>query len=333
MGNNEVTVDKVERLINLTAILRSNRPVSIERLLDTVYYHLQGRVEAESIRKMFERDRDSLRELGIIIETVPLEDGEGGYIISSGTYLPNLDFSPEERIALVQASRFFTGSGTPLSGPSHSAMVKMAFDGESAKESPRVHWVGVSRNKRLLGPIFDGIKKQKNLVFSYRSLNSEKPVERKVSPYGLINRFGYWYLVGRSHLRDEIRSFKLDRITSKVKVLNKESRKPDFKVPEDFDIKDQTTWDWKPEKTIAKVLFESRLAFTSISIRGGEVKSQRKRKDGLQVTYLVEDSETFIGSILDIGTEAQIISPQEFQDTVKKKLKRIVKSMKGKAVG
>lgn len=53
---------------------------------------------------------------------------------------------------------------------------------------------------------------------SYRSADGVD-TERDFDPYGLAYRGGRWYAVGRCHLREELRSFRLDRVRQ-VQPLN-----------------------------------------------------------------------------------------------------------------
>jgi len=68
----------------------------------------------------------------------------------------------------------------------------------------------------------------------YRAWNTEV-TERMLDPYGLVCREGFWYTVGYCHLRNDLRSFRLDRI------LAVEMREETFTAPCDFDCLDYVT--------------------------------------------------------------------------------------------
>ncbi|MCG2796074.1 MAG: WYL domain-containing protein [Actinomycetia bacterium] len=330
-------MEKIERLINLTAyLLESGRPVTFGRLCRTVYADVSSKGPA--LHRMFERDKDELREMGIEVRAETLEpEGETGYTIPRDEYyLPHLELSPAERVALTMVSRLFLGSGTPFSGPAHSALLKFAFDvegGVDADAVPHVHWVGVPRDRRLLNAILDGLTGHKDLRFSYRSMGSSEPVQREVSPYGLFNRRGSWYLVGRCHLRREVRSFKLDRVTSPIEVNRKKPHKPDFEVPDSFDLRSETRWEW-PGGTggvSARVRFEPRLAY-GFSGGGARVEGSRRREDGsVDVTYVVEDPEEFVDWILEFGAGARILSPPGLVDLAVERIRGALEAVEGNA--
>ena len=322
-------MDRIERLIKLTAfLLDTRRPVTLGRLRKTVYLDQEGTEAA--LRRMFERDKEELREMGIDIKAVPVgpEDDVGYIIPRDQYYLPHLDLEPDERVALTMVSRLFLGSGTPFSGPAHSALLKLAFDArEKMTESrvPHIHWVGVPRDRELLGPIIDGLTRRKLLTFSYRALDATEPVEREVEPYGLFNRRGFWYMVGRCHLRGETRCFKLDRIGSRVEVNKKSPRTPDFKLPRGFNLAKEARWEWPlpsgEEDVVARVSFSQRLAFDSSTGRAN-VLSSKQRKDGsVEVTYDVGDPEQFVDWVLEFGTDARIVAPPELIEMARERLR------------
>src|SRR4030095_14791482 len=56
--------------------------------------------------------------------------------------------------------------------------------------------------------------------------------ERDYDPYGIVFREGYWYTSGYCHLRQDLRTFRIDRITALT--INETT----FERPPDFDTLD-----------------------------------------------------------------------------------------------
>lgn len=332
-------MEKIERLINLLAyLLDTSKPVTFENLADTVY---QGQpfgtgAEKNALHKMFERDKEELRDMGVEIEVKKTGDGEDGYRIPRGSYyLPQLELTPEERVALTMVSRLFLGSGTPFSGPARSALMKLVFDdGASLDDVPHVHWVEAPGDSDALGAILEGLTRRKLLEFSYRALDATESIERAVEPYGLFNRWGYWYLVGLCHTRDETRCFKLDRIVSRVEVNDKKPRTPDFEVPRGFDVHKEIPWEWPPpqgaEDIESSVVFSSRLTFARETGPARHLREERREDGSLEVTYEVGDPEQFIEWVLGFGSDARITAPAELVDMVTGRLRGILKGLKAK---
>lgn len=330
-------MDKIERLINLMAyLLDTSSPVTFDKLKGTVYssYNAETGPEKNALHKMFERDKEELRDMGVEIETLKTGAGDEGYIIRrSRYYLPQLDLTVEERVALTMVSRLFLGSGTPFSGPAHSAFMKLVFDEDaSVLDVPHVHWVEAHGDSEALSSILDGLVRRKYLRFSYRALDASEPIERTVEPYGLFNRRGYWYLVGLCHTRRENRCFKVDRIASAVQVNEKKPRTRDFEVPDGFRVRAEIPWEWPPPQGVedieSSVVFSPRLAFARESGPGRFLSDARSPDGSLEVTYEVSDPEQFVEWVLGFGTEARITEPAELREMVAQRLTGLLKGLK-----
>src|SRR5829696_6069062 len=102
---------KVERLVNLIALLLdTRRPLTLDQVAELVPgYDASG----ESLRRMFERDKEELRGLGVPVERAPIDawGSEEGYFIDPEAYgMPELDLAPDERAALALAARAWSGA-------------------------------------------------------------------------------------------------------------------------------------------------------------------------------------------------------------------------------
>ncbi len=98
----------LERLVNLVALLLdSRRPMTFEEIRE----RMPGAYEQSDLdtaKRMFERDKDILRDIGIPIEVVATDvwDAEQGYTIPKDEYyLPEITFTAEEISALFVAAR------------------------------------------------------------------------------------------------------------------------------------------------------------------------------------------------------------------------------------
>ena len=98
---------KVERLVNLIALLLdTRRPLTLDQVAELVPgYDASG----ESLRRMFERDKEELRGLGVPVERAPIDawGSEEGYFIDPEAYgMPELDLAPDQaRAARARAAR------------------------------------------------------------------------------------------------------------------------------------------------------------------------------------------------------------------------------------
>ena len=118
---------KTERLLNLViCLLYTRKPLSKAKIRDAVpQYGLTA--SAEAFDRMFERDKDELRDLGIPLVTEPVDayfDDEPGYRIDGREYaLPEISFEPDELAVLGLASRAWAQAS--LAGPAAQALRKL----------------------------------------------------------------------------------------------------------------------------------------------------------------------------------------------------------------
>ena len=98
----------LERLVNLVALLLESRtPLTFDQIRSKLAEGY-GHQDASSAKRMFERDKDVLRDIGVPIDVVSTDawDVEHGYTIDKDRYyLPEIAFTPEELSALFVAVR------------------------------------------------------------------------------------------------------------------------------------------------------------------------------------------------------------------------------------
>jgi proteasome accessory factor B len=224
---------KIERLINLTiALLATQRYLSKSEIFRTVEGY-EG--SAETKERMFERDKDDLRNLGIAIEVGsfdPLFNDEAGYRIKSENYQLDLgQITPTEISLLSMAAEAWQGAA--LADAAQSAILKLSAIGVPADPieipglSPKL-----SNSSKDLVVISDAIAHSDYLVFDYLSTNL-LPEQRTVVPIALANRSGYWYVSGVDQEIEEVRTFRLDRILGNLEIRK---NKDGFEFPIEFDV-------------------------------------------------------------------------------------------------
>ncbi len=229
-----MTVRKAERLLNLIAfLLETDRLITPQQIQDTVPGYAEQSWEA--FKRMFERDKEALREVGIPLEVAPVavlgEPEEGYRIPKDRYYLPELDLAPEELASLWLAAGLVR-----LQDPAaaRTALLKLAGELPPEVERARLSWLSADLGLAVPGlpRAFEAVAERRTISFEYRGRSG--PQTRTLDPYGLVHRKGTWYLVGRDHDRGENRSFRLDRVSSELRFRNKGGPGADFDAPEGF---------------------------------------------------------------------------------------------------
>lgn len=162
---------------------------------------------------------------------------EGGYSLLNNFIQAPLCFDIEEQKALLHAAIFAKESGYPFTEVLNKATDKLRL--YSNKEQENIlnrHMVGFDvinpdtapEVKAMLDVLEQSVANSCSVEIDYRSRNLEQPQPRVLDPYGIIYWNNKWYTIGLCHLRKEIRSFRIDRIT------NLKQTYMTFKRPEPF---------------------------------------------------------------------------------------------------
>lgn len=224
-----------ERLLNLViALVNTAGRMTKEQIRSTVAGYADAPTDV-AFERMFERDKDSLRELGIPILTVA---GSGhsddvGYRVDQEAYaLPAVALTAGELGVLSLAVQFWQDKS--LRTDAERALTKLRAVGTApagtdlvAGLAPRVRAAGDA-----FGPLLDAVQARQAVTFTYRAASTGDVRERSVEPWRLLARGGGWYVVGRDRDRDAPRSFRLSRIEGAVGRLGAPGS---YEIPADLD--------------------------------------------------------------------------------------------------
>src|SRR3989449_1844045 len=206
-------MEPLERLLNLGGMLLETRvPLTFEQIQSALEPYRQQ--NPDSAKRMFERDKDVLREYGVPLELVDLDawGGEQGYLIPKESYyLPDISFTPEELGALLVAAQ----SGGE-DAAAEQGMRKLLYGAEggvlaSLAGGPLAN--GSDAGGVLVRTATEAARDRRRVRFGYRT-SQGKASERRVDVFAVVFRGGRWYLVGHDHEREDVRAFRLSRVTT-----------------------------------------------------------------------------------------------------------------------
>jgi len=204
------------RLLAVLALLQTHREMSgaeIARRLE---------VDVRTVRRYIM----SLQDMGVPVEGE--RGAHGFYYLGRGSKMPPMMFTNEEAVALVLGLRVINEFQFPVNiAAIEGAIAKTErVLPESLLEQVRALQSSITFNVSNYGepppPLHDdntlivlstAAQERHSVEFVYRSWRDEL-TERRFDPYGVVYNEGYWYTAGYCHLRQDLRTFRLDRIQS-----------------------------------------------------------------------------------------------------------------------
>ncbi len=295
----------IERILNLLAfLLTADRPVTADEIRTTVAGYQQAGDDAW--RRMFERDKDLLRRLGIPLELRPTDawEVEHGYVVPADDYaLPDPGLTDEERAALWLAAQVVRIGGRPQ-GP--DALFKLGGAPLTASGEPLSADLGTNADD--LAEAFAAVSERRSLRFGYRGS------ARSIRPYGLVHRRGHWYVVGPENDSPAvIKAFRLDR----TEGLEAAGSAGEFVRPEGFRASDaipDAPWEAGGEDVIATVRFDAPMAWWARRQLTAAATVTEHGDGSFDATLPVANPEAFIGWVLAFDDHAAILAPPELRD-------------------
>lgn len=317
-----------ERLLNLViALVNTTKPLTRRDIQRTVVgYDVDA--DDKAFERMFERDKDMLRELGVPIVVVESElshSTELGYQIEKDQYASGeMTLTPAEIGVLSLATKLW--QDTSLESETQRGLVKLkpnALSLDSEVLSGFAPRLGV--DTPALAPILEAATAAQRIQFSYRTQSTNEYVERTIEPWSVLARGSGWYVVGLDVAKQERRLFKLSRISGKVKKLGKPGS---FAAPTDIDFASILD-------PLSKPVQEARVA-----LRHGRARLLRAR--GQEADFAVppgfdsyvlnfRDPVDLADELAGLGPDVLVVAPLSLRSAVIERLSKVVELYSGGA--
>ena len=309
------------RLLELLELLQAQPLITGRDISDRL------EIDPRTVRRYVE----ALQNLGIPVEGQ--RGVGGGYRIRPGYRLPPLMLTDDEAVAValgVQAAGRLglSGSAEAVEG----ALVKIhrvlpdglrrrveALEATLDFTSRRTKGAPVRGDTVLL--LADVIRRRRRVRGTYRAFSGEE-TRRELSPHGLVVHSGRWYLAAHDHLRDDLRTFRVDRIR-RVRAITEAAVDP----PEGFDAVAYVStslarvpWRWEVE-----VLLE--LPVDEAARRVPATLAELVDEDGATVLRMRVGSLDWMATILaGLGCGFSIRRPDELRVSVRDLGERLARS-------
>lgn len=216
-----------ERLVNLVvALMATEQGLTKDTILSSVSgYREQSEsgTSKDALEKMFERDKESLRGLGVPIETIgdradPDDLREARYRVPTAEYeLPvDIEFTPAELALLNLAGGVWSESS--LSADARSGLRKIRALGIPVEDPILGYSPRISLREPSFAPLQRAIEDSRIVSFRYMRPGSAAPRVRRLQPLALVEFEARWHVYGLDLDLDAPRTFLLTRIIDDVVI-------------------------------------------------------------------------------------------------------------------
>ncbi|MEV0946754.1 YafY family protein [Rhodococcus sp. NPDC049939] len=321
-----MSISKIERLTNLViCLLSTNQYLTAEKIRKSVAGY-ENSASDEAFSRMFERDKNELRDLG-----VPLEVGQEsrlstieGYRINRTAYeLPDVDLSQEESAAVAVAVQLW--ESPELAAAAQRALLKLRaagvqVDSHSAVTPITAIPARTRGSEPAMRKLTAAVDAGRAVRFPHRGALNEPFTERTVEPWGVVTAHGRWYLVGHDLDRDAVRTFRLSRIGDDVVEFGPSGIVKKPSGADLRDIVDRATRSSEVSGTATVWVAEGR----AHELRRFCTKATEKEMNdraGSVLEVPVRSREWIARLIAGHGTDALVLEPPELRHDVLTKLR------------
>jgi proteasome accessory factor B len=316
-----VAVSKIERLMNLViCLLSTKRFISADEIKKLVYGYGDS-ASVEAFNRMFERDKNELRDLGIPLETGRHPGSEvDGYRINRSAYeLPAIDLDRDESAAVTMAAAIWDDPS--MASVARAALLKLRAGGvELVADSDLTVGVRAATpramgSEAVLATLLRAVENSHPVTFDHRATPTAEPATRRLEPWGVVTHRGRWYVVGHDLDRRETRTFRLSRVLEPVTVGSST-----FTRPDDVDLRATvaaaaTFADSRPSEAARLWVADGRGG----GIRRAATSVEAQERDGRPGSIVTMDewsADSLARQIVGLGDDAVALGPQPLVDAV-----------------
>ena len=319
--------DKLIRQLSLVAFLMAERRPLTAR---DVKQNVEGYSEMsdEAFARRFYSDRSELLSLGVPLQSQRDEfTGEELYTLRSENYfLPPLELTDDE-LAALQTCLYLLEGQFAYAEPFRLALQNLALGRPGFAQAPTETAVRVEVRDPDYSPELAGrlskletaISKQRTLRFDYWGIARNEVRARTIDPYALLPHEGSWYVIGRDHGSEEIRTFRVSRIRGEIRFATRRER--DFRLPAEFNAQDHRP---PPAWQMGEIVGEARIALAGDTAWWVERTHRRsgRMEDGVFVTPYAS-LDHLAAWVLRLDGRAVPLEPDELRRDVAVSLRRV----------
>jgi predicted DNA-binding transcriptional regulator YafY len=292
-----------------------------------------GRISGAELARRLDVDVRTVRRYISTLEDmgVPVmaERGrDGGYRLVAGFKLPPMMFSNDETLALSLGLVAARGLGIEQTAAAASAHAKLerVMPAELKRRARAVAEAATLDlptairidDSDALVTLSSAVQAQQRVRFHYRA-GQDEGTDREVDPYGLVYRYGRWYLIGWCHLRRDLRSFRLDRLTQPQPLAASFLRPADFDAAQHLRFSISTL----PRAMAVDVRLYADLNAAATEIGDG-VGLLIPQPDHVLLQTRTDSLDWFARLLMRLSFDFEVLHPPELRSALRKHAQRML---------
>lgn len=280
-------------------------------------------------RRTIFRDFNALQEINVPVTW----DQYSGYGMMPGYKVPPLMFTSKELATILVGLNFVKSQvdqqlvedakGVEIKIrnvlPEELKKFMVSLEGNTIVD-PYLRFGGEKKKGGSWYLISSAISQQKRLQFSYTTKSGETST-RKIDPYILVFYEDHWNVIGKSHLRGEIRNFILDRVSDVVILDEKYERNPDVDAEALIFRSDETSY------LIEVSIDKSAVSRFEANLPAKIIKKTEADSKKIKVSFNFNNLSFINDWLLQFGNSVEVLKPEALKKQRKELLTRMLKNL------
>jgi predicted DNA-binding transcriptional regulator YafY len=248
----------------------------------------------------------------------------GGYRVRPGYRLPPLMLSDDEAVVVVLGLIAARRQGLDSdSGSVDGALTKIHRvlpDPLRRRVEALETALGFTATPRAGAPVAgdtvlllaEAVRRGRRVRTAYRSYSGDR-TRRELSPYGIVVHAARWYLAAHDHLREDMRTFRIDRMSSTALLGTEATPAPDGFDAVEHVSRSLARVPWGVEVEVLLDLPVDRAARRLPSSLAELVETE----DGTLLRMRVDSLDWMAGTLASLGCGFTIRAPEELRASVR----------------
>jgi proteasome accessory factor B len=315
---------KSERLLNLLIMLLVQRHYIAKDRIRSILYPDST---PDGFEKMFERDKEELRSLGVPIEVGQMDayfEDEPGYRIRPDEFaLPEIDLEPDEAAVVGLATKVWQHA--TLAKATTEAVRKLTAVGVAVDVTQlEIAQPRLSADEPSFDAFWQAVQDRTPLAFDYLRSGQQTPARRHLQPWGVARYSGRWYVVGYDTDRGAERVFRLSRVQGDVR---RDGAPGSYEIPPGTDVRDIARRLAPPPITETVVVLARTGAAVPLRRAADTIEPDVQGPDdatGWDRLVLTRGAIDMTEEVLGYGPAVYVEAPQALRDHVVQRLRGAV---------